>query len=273
MPLIVITGLPCSGKTKRTLELKEFFETKQLTVTIISEDAAIQKAGYNKNTYFAESKNEKGVRADIKSDVQRYLNSKDVLIIDGSNYIKGCRYEIYCLCKLYKTPQCTLHCDIPVEHAWLWNENRPESEKYSREIFDALVMRYEAPDSKNRWDSPLFAVLPEDELQFENIYSALYNVKAPKPNMSTQCPLLSSTNYLYDMDKITQEIVNEILAAKQIGIENDIKIQKYGHTLKNSGNAAQLSKLRRQFLTYTKMQQVAPDQIALLFIQYLNSSL
>lgn len=53
MPLIVITGLPCSGKTKRTLELKEFFETKQLTVTIISEDAAIQKAGYNKNTYFA----------------------------------------------------------------------------------------------------------------------------------------------------------------------------------------------------------------------------
>lgn len=68
-------------------------------------------------------------------------------------------------------------------------------------------------------------------------------------------------------------LFQEILAAKQIGIENDIKIQKYGHTLKNSGNAAQLSKLRRQFLTYTKMQQVAPDQIALLFIQYLNSSL
>lgn len=65
----------------------------------------------------------------------------------------------------------------------------------------------------------------------------------------------------------------EILAAKQIGIENDVKIQKYGLVVNSSGTAAQLSKLRRQFLTYTKMQQIAPDQIALLFTQYLNSSL
>lgn len=92
--------------------------------------------------FHSDSKKEKLIRGDIKSNAQRLLTQADVLIIDGSNYIKGYRYEIYCMSKLYKTPQCTVQCDLPVEHAWLWNEKRPESEQYSREIFDALVLRY-----------------------------------------------------------------------------------------------------------------------------------
>lgn len=167
MPLIIITGIPCSGKTTRCTELKEYFENKaNKKVEIIRETDFVSKAGFDKNTFYAgqlllyivfyrdhyilvivqilftiDSKKEKSVRSDIKSAVQRMLNANDVLIIDGSNYIKGYRYEIYCMTKLYKSPQCTIHCDIPVEHAWLWNEKQLECERYSREIFDALVMR------------------------------------------------------------------------------------------------------------------------------------
>lgn len=99
--------------------------------------------------------------------------------------------------KLYKAPQCTVQCDLPVEAAWLWNEKRPFEEQYSREIFDALVLRYETPDNKNRWDSPLFAVNPEDLLPSEEIYCALYKVKRPKPNMSTQSVSYSTTLLFY----------------------------------------------------------------------------
>lgn len=88
-----------------------------------------------------DSKKEKAVRSAIKSDIQRRLNTRDLLIFDGSNYIKGYRYEIYCMTKLYKTPQCTIHCDIPVEYAWLWNNKRVELDRYNREIFDSLVVR------------------------------------------------------------------------------------------------------------------------------------
>ncbi|KAK1124369.1 hypothetical protein K0M31_006736 [Melipona bicolor] len=146
----------------------------------------------------------------MKSMIQRMLNTNDILIIDGSNYIKGYRYEIYCITKLYKTPQCIIFCDMPIEHAWLCNERRSEYEKYNREIFDALVMRYEIPDSKNRWDLPLFITSAEDELKFDEIYKMLYEVEAPKPNLSTQCPSLSSTNYLYELDTVTQEVINKI---------------------------------------------------------------
>ena len=274
MPLIIITGVPCSGKTTRTSELKEYFENKAgRNVEVISEVDVLTKAGYDRNTFYADSKKEKSVRSDTKSAAQRMLNTSDVLIIDGSNYIKGYRYEIYCMTKLYKTPQCTIHCDIPIEHAWLWNERRLEREQYSREIFDALVMRYETPDSKNRWDAPLFSVSAEDELKFHEIYRSLYEAKAPKPNLSTQCPPLSSTNYLYELDSVTQEVVNAILSAKQLGVESEFKIPGYDLTVQNPCTAAQLMRLRRQFLTYSKMQQIEVNQIAALFVQYLNKSL
>lgn len=52
--------------------------------------------------------------------------------------------------------------------------------------FDALVLRFEAPDSRNRWDSPLFTILKDDPLPCEAISDALYKRKAPPPNQSTQ---------------------------------------------------------------------------------------
>lgn len=51
--------------------------------------------------------------------------------------------------------------------------------------FDGLVMRFEAPVSKNRWDSPLFSIAPSDELPCQEIYDALFLRKAPPPNLST----------------------------------------------------------------------------------------
>lgn len=104
---------------------------------------------------------------------------------------------------------------------------------------DALVLRFEAPDSRNRWDSPLFTILKDDTLPYEDISDALFKRKAPPPNQSTQSvgpralrvclgwrlslsehisvlfclvfsPLqqpLSSANFLYELDKITQDVL------------------------------------------------------------------
>lgn len=52
--------------------------------------------------------------------------------------------------------------------------------------FDALVLRFEAPDSRNRWDSPLFTVLKDDPPPFQAISDALFKRKAPPANQSTQ---------------------------------------------------------------------------------------
>lgn len=47
-------------------------------------------------------------------------------------------------------------------------------------------MRYEDPDSKNRWDSPLIYTYPNIELDLKMVSDYLFLKKAPPKNMSTQ---------------------------------------------------------------------------------------
>lgn len=100
--------------------------------------------------------------------------------------LPGYRYELYCSSKYNKTTQCTLHIDTGLEQAWKQNLEREEPFQYTEDVFNALIMRYEAPDGRNRWDSPLFTIQPEDELPFNSISEVLFERKAPAPNQSTQ---------------------------------------------------------------------------------------
>lgn len=100
MPLILIVGYPCSFKSTRASELKEFFEKeKQKNVYIISENEIIKKSGMAKNDVYLEATKEKQIRADLKSESVRRINKNDLVIVDGGNYIKGYRYEIFCATK------------------------------------------------------------------------------------------------------------------------------------------------------------------------------
>lgn len=89
MPLIILTGFPSSGKTRRSQELADYFRERDKTVHIVSENAAIPKSGFAKNPYFADSQSEKVVRAHLKSETIRLLTKDNVVILDGGNYIKG----------------------------------------------------------------------------------------------------------------------------------------------------------------------------------------
>lgn len=90
MPLIIICGTPVSGKTTRALEIKQFFEdSHKKQVEIVSEHEALQKLGYEKNSAYMDSQKEKRFRGYLKSEVIRLIGKDSVVILDGSNYIKG----------------------------------------------------------------------------------------------------------------------------------------------------------------------------------------
>ncbi|KAF0041116.1 hypothetical protein F2P81_007014 [Scophthalmus maximus] len=154
-----------------------------------------------------DSQKEKHVRAALKAEVERKVNKDDIVILDSLNYIKGYRYELFCLIKHTQTPHCLVYCLTSDEQSSTWNTSRDAAEQYTQDILDALVLRFEAPDSRNRWDSPLFTILKEDTLPFEAISDALFKRKAPPPNQSTQSQPLSSANFLYELDRITQDVL------------------------------------------------------------------
>ncbi|KAF6203847.1 hypothetical protein GE061_002182 [Apolygus lucorum] len=283
MPMILMVGLPSTGKTARAQQLKSFFESDTSTVVnLISENDILKSRNIDKNKFYHDSQKEKEIRGVLKSEALRVLGKDNVVILDAGNYIKGYRYELYCATKNYKTTQLTVECVVDKETSWSWNERRPdELERYSRETFDALHLRYEAPDSRNRWDSPLICLQNSDDLNEEVIKEALFSRKPAPPNQSTQSTPLSSSDYLYELDKITSRIVNDILAAKKSGSETS-KLPSYPdcdvNDFPDGLTSIQLAKLRRQFLNYTKLhppssQAADPTKMAGLFVQFLNSSL
>ncbi|XP_021354566.1 protein KTI12 homolog [Mizuhopecten yessoensis] len=274
MPCIVVCGFPCSGKSTRTEEIKQYLETQcKRSVTVISDHSI----GVDRNLVYADSKQEKETRGTLKSAVQRHIGKEDVVILDSLNYIKGFRYELYCITKACQTPQCTVFCDSNREMVSLSNQERPLEERYTQEILDALVMRFEPPNSNQRWDSPLFTVQRGDRLSGEQIVDALLNRKPPPPNMATQNQPLSSTNFLYELDKITQDAVGVIMAGQKTCVPGDeisIPGAKEKITVLRPLTLGELQRHRRQFIVYTKMHPVNDvNTLCNMFVQYLNKGL
>ncbi|XP_059618396.1 protein KTI12 homolog [Phlebotomus argentipes] len=296
MPLIILSGIPSSGKTTRAQQLEKFFrEEKNLTVHVVSENKCCRKHNFLKNDLFSDSQKEKIIRASLKSEVGRLQNTKDVVILDASNYIKGYRYELYCQAKGGRVTQCTILCNLPVVQAKAFNQQRPvvseelpdSSEpsdnsdvQYTEAVFDALCQRFEEPQGTSRWDAPLFVTLPDQELDFSGIYQVLFENKLPTPNQSTQNAPVCPANYLCELDQISRGIVMEIVAARKHnpGIISIAQHQKGATPLTVNIPAeigvAQLRRLRQMFLNYIKVQPTPPslDSLPQLFVRYINSN-
>lgn len=69
-----------------------------------------------------------------------------------------CRYELWCIARAAALRYCVLQCSAPEDTARAWNAARPAEEAYSEAVFHDLWRRYEEPDSRNRWDKPLFRI-------------------------------------------------------------------------------------------------------------------
>ena len=207
--------------------------------------------------------------------MQRLLNKDDVVILDSLNYIKGFRYELYCVSKGCHSTQCVIFCDANKDVVIKYN--REHDARYSDEVLNGLIMRFEPPVSRNRWDSPLFTVQSDDDLPSEDICIALFERKAPPPNQSTQSQPLSSTNFLYELDRVTQEVVTRIIDSQKTSTPGDkipISGTKELMMLTRTVTLGELQRHKRQFITYTKMHPVDDtNQLTGLFVQYLNRSL
>ena len=274
MPLVVLCGIPCSGKTRRCQELVKYLETHY------SEQPIHLLGDEGKREHYTSSQEEKTIRASLKSKVERLLTTKSVVIMDSLNYIKGYRYELYCISKHLLTPHCVILCDTPIQTAREWNCGREEGlQSYHLELFDALVSRFETPDSRNRWDFPLFVLYPDDPLPGVSICNALFHRNPPPPNQSTQSQPVSEPNFLHKLDRMTQEVVKVVMVAQRSGVivGESVAVNDSQEKLVLSRHVtmAELRQLRKQFIAYSKLNGVESScsNITTLFVQYINKML
>lgn len=174
--IIILTGHPCSGKTTLAHQIREraLLSSAQSEllekVVIVPDEATAPTASY------ASSATEKVMRGALKSAFDRAVatavhdetasshvkkTKKTLIILDSTNYIKGFRYELFCIGKAATSRYCVVWClnDIHIVKEWNSQRRRENSEfSYSDEVLEALLLRYEPPDERNRWDRPLFRI-------------------------------------------------------------------------------------------------------------------
>uniref|UniRef100_A0A183E3U8 Protein KTI12 homolog n=1 Tax=Gongylonema pulchrum TaxID=637853 RepID=A0A183E3U8_9BILA len=239
----------------------------------------------------------------LRSEVRRLISKDRLVICDSLNYIKGFRYELFCIAKEAQTTYAVLYCDANEDTCQWLNMQKDETERYEKNVISELIARFEEPQATNRWDSPLFTIkigtgdgpvsendknldhcdavsVPKQvQLPVNEIFTWLTEVGHSSFLHFTQTAPLMSADFLYFLDRITQKVVKSVVDQQRTAVcgdtfavpncaESDEKV-----LFIRRRSVAELSRLRRQFITYMKMHPIEDiDRIAQLFVHYLNAN-
>ncbi|OAQ99914.1 hypothetical protein LLEC1_04723 [Akanthomyces lecanii] len=320
MPLIVVTGFPTSGKSTRAKQLYDYLSGRvadsKHRLHLISDDSlSISRTVYDLAAVPAHTRSanasEKDARASLYGAVKRVLSDKDIVILDGLNYIKGWRYQLHCEAKAMRTPSCILQIGCTPDRAKEVNQARLDAraavergekeatdgpEPYEQGNWDNLVFRYEEPNPMTRWDSPLFTLIWEDdEAQAKKTFEALWDAvagdgrKVVKPNQSTEPRGRdASGDYLYILDRETQYIVKRILDQQGDDAGGEVKVPLNDPAQDDlmvdlpalkKVSLPGLQRHRRAFMGLNRggigleaVGNMAADRIRSLFVRYLNDA-
>lgn len=121
--MIILTGYPCSGLTYRAHQLAALLESAQDRFLPAAADTTTtdssQKPRYkihvvpshdssHPRTVYDNARTEKEARAVVFARVKRALGRDTIVLVDGMNYIKGWRYQLWCEAKAVGTTCCVV---------------------------------------------------------------------------------------------------------------------------------------------------------------------
>ncbi|XP_078439210.1 KTI12-like, chromatin associated protein [Wolffia australiana] len=299
MALVVICGQPCSGKSTAAACLASALKDSEIKETVRVIDESSLHRGLNES--YADMTAEKNLRGVLRSEVDRSVSKDRIIIVDSLNNIKGYRYELWCLARAAGTRYCVLFCDVEENICRQWNVERRErgDPTYDEKIFSDLVGRFERPDRRNRWDSPLFELTPfRDGIResspaiieavsylTKRIDSKSRDVRVLQPTIATQSVRTGEANSLYEMDRATQEVI-AVIVENQFsclgGLGSRISFGQHLPTLsvQRTVGLPELRNLRRTFIKLTGQASLSgpppptdADSAKRMFIEYLNREL
>ncbi|KAL4737760.1 chromatin associated protein KTI12 [Aspergillus similis] len=156
MPLIILTGYPCSGLTYRANQIAtrlEETQTQLLANGIIPPSKSKYKihiisthdnVNYPRTVYDT-ARTEKEARGIAYTKAKRMLGRDSFVILDGMNYIKGYRYQLWCEAKALGTTCCVVHVGTPVDQCVAINEARLRKKSASQPHDSAKENKDENP--------------------------------------------------------------------------------------------------------------------------------
>ncbi|KAL4809933.1 chromatin associated protein KTI12 [Aspergillus unguis] len=221
MPLIILTGYPCSGLTYRAQQLAAGLEEAQSqlfsdTNTTSESQTTSSTSSKPKNRYkihhvqthdngnyprtvYDTARTEKEARGIAYTRAKRMLAKDSFVILDGMNYIKGYRYQLWCEAKALGTTCCVVHVGTPIDQCVANNEARIKRKEASPQSTEPATQADadapSNPDAQSAAESP--SPFPEaketesDPYPPELLQNLIFRYEEPSMNSRWDKPLFT----------------------------------------------------------------------------------
>jgi O-phosphoseryl-tRNA(Sec) kinase len=167
--LIILVGLPASGKTTFAFKLKKKLESDfQNNVKIIDPDIIRDKAFPNRFDF----KNEPKIREKNIKSVRKHLVEGQIVISDDLNYYSSMRHDLKLIADSLNIKFYIIHISTPLKLCIKRNKERGKS--IPNKVIKNIYNKFDNFD-KYKWDTPFetFDITQTlDEIQFIEILSS-----------------------------------------------------------------------------------------------------
>lgn len=252
--LIILVGLPASGKTTFAFKLKEILEVKfQIKVKIIDPDIIRDKTFPNSFNF----KNEPQIRKKNILLVKKHLGKGQVVISDDLNYYSSMRHDLKLIADRLNIKYYIIHISTPLKLCLKRNEER--GKPIPNEIIKNIYDKFDSFD-KYKWDTPFETYNFTQITDINQFTEALGNKIAFNLQEQKEYEELiqtkPSTSIREVVDLITRKYVGELL-----------KNPKY-HSSKKA-----ILEYRKSFLRSRSAEDFDDNQILEDFKRFLNRNL
>ena len=207
--LIILVGLPASGKSTFAFKLKEKLESNFHNKVKIIDPDIIRDNAFPNNFDF---KNEPHIREKNIQSVNKHLNMGHIVISDDLNYYSSMRHDLKLIADSLNIKFYIIHISTPLKLCLKMNEDRgkPIPNKVIKNIYNKFDNF-----NKYKWDTPFETydlTQSRDVIQFIEILSnkIALNLQEQK-RIKELLQNKPSTSIREELDLITRKYVSELL--------------------------------------------------------------
>ena len=158
--LLILCGLPSSGKTTISRSVASLLEDKHgITTMVVSSDDFRDMLSYSSSGFKPER--EASVKVLYEKAIATGLENGFLVISDDLNYYKSMRSELRQIAKRAGADYDIVYVDTPVDAALKWNQERglpiPSS------LIEEISQKLDPPKGDYKWDTPLAVVDPSKQ--------------------------------------------------------------------------------------------------------------
>lgn len=251
MLLIILSGLPCSGKSQVAATVAKELELNHRLNTIVVDPDKIREMIPALAERFNPER-ESFVNSLALNLIEESLKRRNIVISDDLNYYESTRHRLVQAARKHRAEYIIVYLTVSVEVAQ--SRNAARGNPIPQETITGIANKFDQPGAKYQWDRPSLIVDsekvdPEDAAK-RVLQIALSKIKGKHPRdkvstlsykserrrSRTQRPSFTET-----LDESTRRILNEMFSSRKL----DVRLSK------------EVSKLRRTFLSQMSMKPIS----------------